>query len=39
MELRVFRKKSEDITFDEELCKEIRVDIINHKGNLDELKN
>lgn len=36
--IEVFRNKSEDITFDEELCKQIRLDIINHKGNLDSLK-
>lgn len=36
--IEVFRNKSEDITFDEELCKQIRLDIINHKENLDSLK-
>ena len=33
-----FRNKSEEIIFDETLCKKIREDIIKHKINLDEIK-
>ncbi|WP_350292375.1 hypothetical protein [uncultured Croceitalea sp.] len=36
--IEIFRNKSEDITFDAELCKQIRLDIIKHKENLDKLK-
>ena len=32
-----FRNKSEGITFDDELCKKIRIDINKHKENLDRL--
>ena len=32
-----FRNKSEGITFDDQLCKKIRLDIMKHKSNLDEL--
>ena len=32
-----FRNKSEGITFDDKLCKKIRMDINKHKGNLDKL--
>jgi CheY-like chemotaxis protein len=33
-----FRNKSEEIIFDETLCRKIREDIIKHKINLDEIK-
>lgn len=33
-----FRNKSEEIIFDETLCKKIREDIIKHKVNLDKAK-
>lgn len=33
-----FRYKAEGITFDEELCKKIRKNIIKHSNNLDELQ-
>ena len=31
--------KKGDVTFDKELCKEIRQNIIKHDGNLDKLQN
>lgn len=34
-----FKYKEEGITFDENLCKEIRKKIIIHKGNLDNLQS
>lgn len=34
----IFRNKSEDIIFNDELCKKIRENIIEHKSNLDGLK-
>lgn len=34
-----FKYKEEGITFDENLCKEIRKKIILHKGNLDNLQS
>lgn len=36
--IEVFRNKSENIVFDEYLCKQIRLDILKHKENLDSLK-
>lgn len=33
-----FRNKSENIIFDDDLCKRIRENIIEHKNNLDKLK-
>jgi CheY-like chemotaxis protein len=33
-----FRNKSEEIIFDDTLCRKIREDIIKHKINLDEIK-
>lgn len=33
-----FRNKSEEIIFDETLCRKIREDIIKHKINLDDIK-
>lgn len=33
-----FKNKSNDQTFDSDFCKQIRRDIIKHKGNLDSLK-
>lgn len=36
--IEVFRNKSENIVFDEHLCKQIRIDILKHKVNLDSLK-
>jgi CheY-like chemotaxis protein len=34
----IFRNKSENIIFNDELCKKIRENIIEHKNNLDDLK-
>lgn len=34
----IFRNKSEDIIFNDEFCKKIRENIIEHKNNLDSLK-
>lgn len=34
-----FKNKSEDKTFDSEFCKQIRRNIIKHKGNLDQLRS
>jgi CheY-like chemotaxis protein len=34
----IFRNKSEDIIFNDEFCKKIRENIIEHKNNLENLK-